>query len=201
MAFKKRRMRRRRKKSGKSLRKIIKNVIASESEKKIFNASHNELDLTDIKPLISTLNFIVPGDARNQRIGNKLEPKFLKIKFQIKKNVSANADAVRVFVIQNLTDVAPSDLPETILDFMPSFELATVGYKVLYDRTFDLSLGVHGNMVRNIKIRVPRMLGHNQYDNPGSFVKGEIRIHVITDNVDTDEISFLSQSRFRYTDS
>lgn len=200
MPFRKRRRQRRRKKKRMAIVPLIKRVIQNQAEKKYLSVATFTTNLLNATAFTTTLNNVVIGEAFNERIGDKIRPLLLKIRYSV-VHTNANAAAqVRVYIIQALSDVFPSSLPTTSIELMPPLNLSINPYRILHDKTWDLSLGVNGNLVQKLFIKPPRMLPENTYSmaNP---VQGEIRLFFVTDNSTADTISALFDSRMFYTDS
>ncbi len=189
-----------RKRKPMNLRRIIKQVIVRQSEKKYNNISGQELNIIAGSPSIHAMNDIAVGDSFNQRIGDKLEPTLLHIKFKLQAIAQGDAFSVRCYIIQNTILDNPAQLPDTVLKLMPTLRDSEVPYKVLYDRVFDLSLGVNGDLNRDIKIRPNLMMATNTYTGP-THTTGLIRMFFISDNTMTNACQMDFDARFRYTDN
>ena len=82
------RFRRRNNKKSRNLKKIIKKVIKSEAEKKYLE-NFDSGDLTNASSFESSLNLVPVGDTFAERIGDKISPSLLTIRFQINHLMTA----------------------------------------------------------------------------------------------------------------
>jgi len=199
MVFKRKFVKRKPRRKTKNLKAIIKKVIRNESERKFLTKADFNLNLTNMAIYSNTLNVVGSGDAFNERVGDKVSPNMLSIRYLINHAITTNAAIVRVYVIQALQDTFPINLPVTPIDLMPTLRTSLRTYRKLYDRSYDMSLGVNGDVINQIAIRVPKMIDSNRYTGP-SILLGEIRLIFVTDNIDANAIFIEFTSRFYFTD-
>lgn len=201
MPSRRRRTKRLRSRRPKGLVKMVKQVILRNEEKKFHSISTAITDIRDLNPAVQDLANILGGDSFNQRTGIVVKPLLLSLRYTLfltsNPIVPVNA---RVYIIQNLTDSDPASLPDAPAVLMPALQSSLVFYKVLYDQSFDMSLGKNQNVTRAVKIRSMIDVRWTS-TSADSFTAGQIHLHVVTDNPTSDLISLNLTTRFIYTDS
>ncbi len=199
------RFNRRKRRSGRRKRKmpivkLIKRVIHSTAEHKYVNSSFDTTSVTESAPIDIPLTTIVEGSAFDRRDGLIVTPSRLKIRFGIFNSDGAVASSIRVYVIQSMDNTDPSAMPDVEL-FMPPLQNANFAYRILYDRTFQLGLGLNRNIFRNINIRGKKMSKLRWGSTAGDdLTEGRIRLHVVTNSTLADDIAWTSVHRLYFTD-
>ncbi len=177
--------------------KLIKRVIQSQAEHKYRDDSAQQTSLV-ASPFETFLNNIAQGAGRGARIGNDIKPSMLHLRFSIELLIAGEINNVRVYLYQNLEAAKPLQLP-TIGTLWPPYEVALSRYKILYDKTFEMSLGVNQNIFRNIRIPGSKMRTI-EFEGTGSSLAGTLHIVFVTNNVTIDAVSVEYESRLYYTD-
>lgn len=179
--------------------KLIKKVIQSSAEHKYNDQAGVQTSLLEPSPFIQSLANIGEGASNNNRIGNNITPSSIRIRYNVQLLNSSSAYSVRVYVVQSLSDGTPQDLPN-ITELWPPLEVSKINYRILYDKTHQMSLGVNENLYRDIRISGKRIIDISFDGTSGGTNKGSINIHFETDNVVADEVSVSYFSRLYFTD-
>ncbi len=192
-----RRLTRRKKKM--PLRKLIKKVIISQAEKKFHDLDLVEASLVAASPSTSSLCQIPQGNLVGERIGDSCDLTRLRVRFNLKViGTNQTPESIRVMVFQQLSEGLIVGIPTFIEDLWPTFNVAIFPYKVLYDRVFDMGLGINSDLVRSISLKnFKKRLSFKDTNDP---IMGEIFIRFITDNDTADQLQMRTQTRLYYTD-
>lgn len=195
----KRKTRRGRRKRGPMV-KLIKKVIQSQAEHKYIQFITADTSIVVSGNDQFRLTPVAEGTSRDDRIGNNIKVSAIKGRFHIRTADSGVINNVRVYIIQNSTDLVPSDLPG-IGDLFPLINEAGLSYKILYDRTFQMSLGIRENAYVNYFIS-GRKLSMVKFEGAiaSTFDKGEVIMFVVSDSIVADDITFSAVHRCMYTD-
>jgi len=86
------------------------------------------------------------------------------------------------------------------LEIFPALEEANVNYRVLYDRTHELSLGVSQDFFKMVSISGKRFIEVKFDGSTGGTDKGIIQIYFATDNTQANGISVDFKGRSLFTD-
>ncbi len=193
----KKRFRRRRRKM--PIVKLIKKVIQSQAEHKFRDLITPPISVTFTTPRTFIMNGLPEGTGTNARIGFAVKSSMLKIRYHIFSANSGVIANVRVYVIQNTTLNDPAVLPD-VFGLFPRLEDSIVKYKVLYDRTHQISLGINEDIFVNKTFR--RFPVSLKWDGPSNndIVTGKIDLHVVSDALIADDITFGQTFRHTYTD-
>ncbi len=190
---------RRRPRAKKSLRKVIKAVITSQAEKKFHNLIISNSDLVNATPFTNSLSQVPQGNLVSQRIGDNIDTVRLRLRYNIKSvGTGQTPESVRVMVFQQLSNGTVIGIPEDIQNLWPTLNVSIDAYKVLFDRTYDMGLGVHSDFTGDITIR--NMQKQLTFSTGDTNIMGEIFLRVITDNDTMGNLQFLAESRLYYTD-
>ncbi len=194
--FRKRRFRRKRRMP---LRRLIKKVIVQQAEKKFHNLLVTNTDLTTSTSTTNSLSQVPEGTGVGQHIGDNIDVTRLRFRFQIRVITGAQSpNAVRVMLFQELSNQPVVSLPVRMEDLWPTLNISLNPYRVLYDRTFDMGLGIHSDVVVDTTIK--RMQKQITFSTGLTNTMGEIFVRVITDNTVADALEFFSSSRLYFTD-
>ncbi len=200
--------RRRSTKSGLNSKQIkqVKKIALSQGELNHLDTAISSASLTASSAFTLNSFFdIGQGDAENQRVGDQLQIKDLKINVRISAG-SANG-IVRCVMWQQLDDAQPtgmggySNLPPG--DFLPTIQVSITKYKVLKDFYFDLNSAGKNN--KFLKIRIPaKMLAHKKinFDSGASTITGPGKIHfkLTTNNTTASQMVVDGNARASYYD-
>ncbi len=180
--------------------KLIQRVINSNTEHKYNSTNSDNTVLTGIAPFDIILNGIPQGTDVAERAGLIVNSSRLSLRYRIQLTNSNAEYVVRVYVIQSMSDVDPIQMPG-VDDLMPTLRDAKNSYRILYDRTHELSLGIHQDMRVNVKVPGKRMIDC-RFDDSSllDFTKGKIKLHFVTDNDTAGDILVGSFSHFYFTD-
>lgn len=179
--------------------KLIKKVIQNQAEHKYNDQAGTQVSLVEPNPFLVNLANIGEGTSNNNRIGNNIKVASIRIRYNLQLLNSSSAYSVRVYVYQSLSDGTPQDLPN-VTELWPPLEVSKINYRILYDRTHQMSLGVNENLYRDIRIKGKRIIDISFDGTSGGTNKGQIFIHFETDNVTADELSVGLFSRLYFTD-
>lgn len=180
--------------------KLIKKVITSQAEHKYFDQTGNSTSLEESLPFVLQLNQVFQGTQFKDRLGVVVNPTRLKVRYQIVLDDAGIDTQVRVYVIQDLQQLNPDSMP-SVLGFMPPLTESLRTYRILYDRTHELSLGVLQNHTFKINIKGPKMINTHWSDNVSTnIIKGRIRLFFVTKNTEINKVSVSFVSRFYFTD-
>ncbi len=195
---KKRRFRRRSsKKFGNGFKKAVQKVLEGEAEHKYI-----DINILDNNVLVGPTSFqisnIDEGVGTSNRIGTKIKTQKLKLRFNFVLASSNSVISARIYVIQLLDEDTPIGLP-TALELMPTSQIAVNPYKILYDSTMQLSLGV--NEIPTWQINITDIEPIEWVSNsPTVYVKGAIVVFVATTNSTADSLTFNVSGRLFWTD-
>ncbi len=180
--------------------KLIKKVIISTAEKKYLPFVAMTTNLIAGTPFSGVLNIISGGSGIRDRVGNDILPNKIVLRYNMTLESSSTNALVRVYIIQALEQDDPQDLPG-VQFLMPPLADALNPYRILYDRTHQLGLGVNEILVRQIHVKGSKMSAVKYFDNiGGNFTEGRITIHFVTSNLVPDNVTAQFDSRFHYTD-
>ncbi len=202
--FKRRFRKRRRKPAKKGIVKLIKKVIRSEAEQKFFEQFLSGTGITLSSNFVSNLTDIDQGTNFFDRVGVELQPDMLNLRFHLFLTSNPGIPvSARVFIIQNMVDDDPSAVPTNVVSLMPNLVQSMVPYRILYDRTFDMSLGGNNQDI-NRSVRIPAAKMKNikwTGSSPTIYTQGKIRFHVITDTIITDFLDLNISYRLIFHDT
>lgn len=192
---------RRFKKRGKmSLNRRVKRIMDKNLEKQYYSFAINNANLLQASPSNTIISNVVQGSAFNQRVGNQLKPFSLKVLYQCELNSTLQPrTAIRFMIIQTLANGQPLTLPTQTYHLLPSLSDSSNKYKMLYDRTHQLSEGVSEMLNRSFSIHGLRKITFDENTTVSRF--GQIFVYVITDNGVTNGVSFRASTRLHYTDA
>lgn len=177
----------------------VKKVMNKMAEKNFNDQQMIRNNVTDVLEQQSFTN-IQAGTGNTDRIGNKIALRKFKVRYVLTLNNSSAFSLTRVFILQWLEDVQPANVP-TVFQLMPTYEAAIRKYKVLYDETHQLSLGVNENLIRQFDISAKQFSPIEWSDSTGnSVISGNIEMYVISTNATTDAVDFLASTRLYWTD-
>ncbi len=180
--------------------KLIKKVLQSTAEHKYVNSSFETTSVVETTPIDIPLSTIVEGSAFDRRDGLIVTPSRLKIRFGIFNSDGAVASSVRVYVIQSMAADDPAAMPDVDL-FMPPLQNSNFAYRILYDKTFQMGLGLNRNIFRNINISGKKMTKLRWGSTSGDdLTEGRIRLHVVTNSTLADDVAWNSVHRLYFTD-
>ncbi len=200
--FRRRRMNKRHSKKG--MVKLIKKVIRNEAEQKFFEQFLSGAGITASSNFVSSLTDIGQGTNFFDRVGVEIQPDLLNLRFHL--FLASNPGipiSARVFIIQNMVDDNPAALPTNVVSLMPNLVQAMVPYRILYDRTFDMSLGGdHQSINKTVRIPASR-LKHIKWTGSATtiYTQGKIQFHVITDTIITDFLDLNISYRLIFHDT
>ncbi len=182
--------------------KLIKKVILSTAEHKYRLTNANSTNLEFSNPMVATLNTCPGGDSVEARVGNDLIMSHINVRYGLILTDSNFNATVRVYVIQFMSQAGPQQLPSRPIGLMPNQTEAVNLYRILYDRTHQLSLGVNLNLIRKFSIPGRKLKKADFFDNGlDQFSTGEIRIFFVTDNETGNTIESQYVSRMVFTDT
>ncbi len=203
--FKRRfRKRRRHRRAKKGMVKLIKKVIRSEAEQKFFEQFLSGSGITQVSKFQSSLTDISQGLEEFDRIGVELQPDKLNLRFHLFLTSNPNIPvAARVYIIQNMVDDIPQALPTALVSVMPNLVQSRVPYRILYDRTFDMSLGGNNQNINRTVIIPSSKMKNIKWEGSSStiYTQGQITFHVITDTVIVDFLDLSVDYRLIYHDT
>ncbi len=184
-----------------SVVKLIKKVIKQQAEHKYQNTVGGSINITDSIAFQAPLNAVSSGSSAENRIGDDLTITHINLRYNIFLADANTKNLVRVYIIQSLNDDAPLLLPGTPVALMPNLPDAVNNYRILYDKTHQMSLGINVNILRMVRLSGKKMI-KTEFRDVGlmDFTKGRIDIHFITDNETTDNVSLSFQARMVFTD-
>ncbi len=178
---------RRKPSSKRGLVRLIKKVITSEAEQK-FREDFNINTNIGVSGIERVLTAVPQGVNFGDRVGVEYQPDLLNLRFHLRLSSNPKPISARVYIIQNMVDTTPTSLPTNMATLMPNLLQSTVPYRILYDKSFDMSLGARSDINVQIKIPSHKMIsvkftgsGDNLYS------QGKIIFTIITDN-DVDDI-------------
>lgn len=197
---KKKRYNNRRKRRKLPLVKLIKKVIDSNAEHLYNTATGVTITLSTGLPFIGSLAGIQQGTDVDDRSGIIVKPTRLRMRYRLTLVAPGIVASVRVYIIQNMTDVDPLGLPDTD-DLMPTLKQAKNAYRILYDRTHELSLGIHQDLRQEVYIKGSKMI-ELRFDGASAndFTRGDIHFNFVTDHPEINEIEASFQSHLYFTD-
>lgn len=180
--------------------KLIKKVIKQQAEHKYSNVTANGT-ITNAVPLEVPLNAIEAGNSAERRIGNDINISHINLRYALFLDDINTKIMVRVYVIQSLNDVDPTNLPSEIIDLMPNLPDSVNNYRILYDKTHQMTLGINANFVRMVRLSGKKMI-KTEFRDTGlfDFTKGKIAIHFITDNSTALNVVMGLAARMVFTD-
>ncbi len=193
--FKSRR-RRRHSRPKKGMVKLIKKVITQQSEQKFREDTQSNSSIGG-GGMIRNMTTIGQGLNFGDRVGIEIQPDLLNFRFHLFLNSNPGIPiSARVFVIQNLVDQDPTNLPTDVVTLMPNLQQSSVPYRILYDRTFDMSLGSgFQDINRQVRIRGSKLKSIKWVGSDANiYTQGQIRFYIVTDN----EISDLLENVLNY---
>lgn len=199
MPFRRRKRFKRRRKRRMPIVKLIKKVIQSSAEHKYHDQAALTVSLLEPNPFIINLQNIAEGTTNNQRVGNNIKIASVRIRYNITLLNSSSSYNVRVYVVQSMADGTPQDLPN-VLELWPPLEVSKINYRILYDRTHQVSLGINENLFRDIRISGKKFIMVNFDGTSGGTLKGAFNIHFETDNQAANELGVSFESRTYFTD-
>ncbi len=184
-----------------SVVKLIKKVIKQQAEHKFQNITGGSASLTDIAPFVGALNAVANGNTAETRIGDDINVTHINLRYNLFLDDANTKNLVRVYVIQSLNDDPPLALPDTPVALMPNLPDAINNYRILYDKTHQMSLGINVDIIRMIRLNGRKMI-KTEFRDVGllDFTKGRIDIHFITNNIVTNNIQMSFQARMVFTD-
>ncbi len=185
--FRKRRMNKRHSKKG--MVKLIKKVIRSEAEQKFFEQTLSGSGITEASNFVSSISDIEQGTNFFDRVGVEAQPDKINLRFHLRLSSNPGIPiSARVFIIQNMVDDDPNALPTNVVSLMPNLVQSVDPYRILFDRTYDMSLGGNHQDINQI-VRIPASRLKNikwTGSNPTVYTQGQIKFHVITDTIILD---------------
>ncbi len=198
--FKRRHRRTRRPKKG--MVKLIKKVIRSEAEQKFHEFFATDTNITDANSANRTITVVPQGVGFGDRIGIEFQPDLLNIRFHLRLLSNPKPISARVFIIQNMVDDNPQNIPTTMGQLMPNLQQSVVPYRLLYDKSFDMSLGARSEINVQLRIRGSRMKSV-KFTGSGTtvYTQGKILFHIITDNDVADILTNDLNSRLVFHDT
>ncbi len=201
--FKRFKRRRRSHRPKKGMVKLIKKVIRSEAEQKFFEQFLSGAGITEVSKFTSSLTDISQGLEEFDRIGVELQPDKLNLRFHLFLTSNPGIPiSARVYIIQNMVDDIPQALPTALVSIMPNLVQSRVPYRILYDRTFDMSLGSHQSINRTVRIPASKMKPIKWEGSSSTiYTQGQITLHVITDTVIVDFLDLSVSYRLIYHDT
>lgn len=196
-----RRKRRRTRRRKMPIVKLIKKVIHSSAEHKFNDFAFNATNVQDIAPVVTNgITDILQSVGIDDRIGLRVTPSRLKVRFGIQDNDSGGAINVRVYIVQNLASQNPNNMP-VVGDLFPPLLAANNRYRVLYDKTFQFGLGLNRRIFREFNISGRKLAQMYWSSSAGNALElGRINLHVETNNTVFDDVSFQLVTRLYYTD-
>ncbi len=198
--FRKKRFRRRRRHKRKMpIVKLIKKVIQSQAEHKYKNFNVPATGIDSSGNLAISLFSITQGIDRDERIGNDVKFASLKIRYRVDLLDSSDTLNCRIHLVQNVDNTSPSNLPE-VGELFPKLNESVVKYRVLFDKTHQLSLGINESIYRNLTIR--KFPVKTKYTNPvgNSFDTGDVFMRVYSDDPTAGNLVFSMDYRITWTD-
>ncbi len=183
--------------------RAVKGIIYNTAENKYHNSSGDLANLVaGSSPFAFDTTLISQGTNKNTRVGTVIKPSNMLLKYKLELNDTSVRANARVFIVQNSVDAVPLNLPANPTQLFPTIEAAEVPYKVLHDKTYDMSLGRNQNRVVNVYLprrRMRRIKWQGSASTP--YRQGDIQIYVCTDNTTANALSFTYDSRIRYSDA
>ncbi len=178
--------------------KLIKKVIKSSAEHKFKSLLGSTASLVESTAFSTILTNVAQGTARNERIGNNISLAKLRIRYSFNLLSAGAVNTCRMYVFQQIDEGLPEDLPG-VFDLWPPLDKALHRYRILADKTFEMGLGVHQELVREITIPGSKLVDAS-YQGSGSELLGVIRLQFETSNNTADTVSVNFDSRLYWTD-
>ncbi len=201
MVYKRRFKKRRYKKKGRmSLNRRVKKIMDKNSEKQYYSFGISASNLLQASPSNTVVSNIAQGTGFDNRVGNQLKPFSMKVLYQCELNASVQPrTAIRFMIIQTLANGQPNGLPTNTYHLNPSLSDASNKYKILYDRTHQLSAGVSEMINRTFSLRNLRRITFDENTTVARF--GQVFVYVLTDNGVANGVSFRASTRIHYTNA
>lgn len=181
----------------------LKNSMKKKIEIKIRDVSASALLAAN--PTVVQLSSIAQGDNIDNRQGNEITSKYVKLKYDVIVNTVAATNAVRVMVISGdfvnpTAPVSGNILEGASLLYLSAYQKnPAIPYRVLYDET--VTVQTQGPQREDRALTIPLNDMHTVFDNTSGsdYAKNSVWLMIFADQI-TNAPTFSYYARYAYTD-
>lgn len=195
--------------------KLLKNTLGLNTECKYLDTVMGSTFLSTQVWVAMTNPVIIPqGITTSTRVGNNIRLQSLQQKITFRSGSSSNACRVRIlgFVQPKMLEAGQVFLPLDVLEDSTAqmnspYNMNTNGYKVIQDRTFEISADPQDGSTRQINFNYKPLdhqiewLSTDTTGVVGNLLRGYIRWYIFTDAPAGQEPTFEAYTRVRYIDN